>query len=218
MKKILSNIVKPQNLVITLLVILIALLLGGFFYLKMMNRVFIDDSLIEAPLSAITPVSGGVLKKVYVYEGEKINKGDLIADVGDQQLRAQSGGVVVKVNNTPGSVISVTNPVAFIAQPDDFRVDGTIDENKGLDMLKIGQPVEFSVDAFPGKVYWGYLDEISPSAKQESLAFSISSERPTQQFDVFAKFDPNRYPELKIGMSAKMIVFTNLNNQEKIAY
>jgi len=36
----------------------------------------------------------------------------------------------------------------------DMRVAGTIDENKGLDKIKIGQIVSFTVDALPSMTFW----------------------------------------------------------------
>lgn len=115
--------------------------------------------------------------------------------------------MIVKASDMIGSIISSQNPVVSLIQLPDLRVDGTIDENKGLNDIKVGQVASFTVDAFPGEIYWGFVDEISPTAKQTQLTFSISSERPTQQFDVFVKFDPRLYPEIKNGMSAKLTVF-----------
>jgi multidrug resistance efflux pump len=92
-----------------------------------------------------------------------------------------------------------------------MRVAGTIDENKGLDKIHVGQVASFTVDAYPGKKFWGYVDEISQTANQTQASFSISSTRPTQQFTVYVRFNANDYPELKNGMSAKMVVFTNTN-------
>jgi len=92
--------------------------------------------------------------------------------------------------------------------PQEMRIAGTIDEDKGLNMIKIGQAVSFTIDALPGKTFWGYVDEVSPSAKQTQISFSISSERPTQQFVIYARFNAGSYPEIKNGMSAKMVVYT----------
>jgi multidrug resistance efflux pump len=80
-----------------------------------------------------------------------------------------------------------------------------------LDQIKVGQVVSFTIDAFPGKTYWGYVDEVAPTAKTSQLSFSISSERPTQQFIVYARFNSAKYPEIKNGMSAKMTVYTKTN-------
>jgi multidrug resistance efflux pump len=87
-------------------------------------------------------------------------------------------------------------------------VVGKIDENKGLKDIRVGQTVSFTVDALPGNTYWGYIDEISPSALAPAFSFSTSSERSTQQFNVYAKFDSSLYSLIKNGMSAKIVVYT----------
>ena len=93
-------------------------------------------------------------------------------------------------------------------RPVNMRVTGTIDENKGLNTIHVGQVVSFTIDALPGKTFWGYVDEISASAVAPAFSFSTSSERPTQQFTVYAKFDTSANPAIKNGMSAKMVVYT----------
>lgn len=207
-KKLFTSFKNPQVLKLLIGFVLLFLVGGGFlYYQKTRDRVFIENSLISASVIPIAPITPGNLNKLYVHEGDVIKKGDPIADVGDQIIRSQSDAVVVKAQNTVGSIISAQNPAVSLIRTTDFRVDGTIDENKGLDKIKVGQPVSFTVDAFARKTYWGYVDEISSTAKQTQIAFSISNERPTQQFEVFAKFDTSLYPEIKNGMSAKMTIF-----------
>lgn len=199
----------PKILRALIIIVLLITAAGGLlYYQKTRDRVLIENSIISAPVIPVSSVSAGTLNKLYVREGELIKKGDPVADIGDQTLRAEADALVVKALNVPGSVVSFQNPVVSLIRLSDLRVDGTVDENKGLNKLKVGQPVSFTVDAFPGKTYAGFIDEISATAKQTQIAFSISSERPVQQFEVFAKFDTAAYPEIKNGMSAKMTVFT----------
>jgi multidrug resistance efflux pump len=146
---------------------------------------------------------------IKVYEGEKVKKGDALAVVGTTSLNAFQDGLVISTNNAIGSIANSQTPVVQMINFADMRIAGTIDENKGLDKLKIGQSVSFTVDAIPGQTFWGYIDEISPTAKQTQLQFSISSERPTQQFIIYARFNAFSYPQIKNGMSAKMTVYTN---------
>lgn len=208
-RKLLKHFKNPKILRATVIIILLIIAAGAFVYFeKIRDRIFIENSLISAPIIPITPVMPGILNKLYVHEGDIIKTGTPIADVGDQTIRAQSDALVVKAQNIPGSVISSQNPAAVLINLSELKVDGTIDENKGLDKLKTGQPVSFTVDAFPGKTYWGFLSEISSTAKQTQIAFSISNERPVAQFEVFARFDSVKYPEIKNGMSAKMTVYT----------
>ena len=211
LSKILQQFRDPKfRRVFILVVLLVLLVVGGFYYLSHQNRVFIDDSLIQAPIITISPQAPGILNETDVSIDQYVSVGDQLAIVGTQVLRANTDGLIVDANKEIGSSIAPQTSVIQMVNSNDFRVVGTIDENKGLNEIKTGQVVSFSVDAYPGKTYWGYVDEVSPTSKQTALTFSISSERPIQQFSVFARFDPQKYPEIKNGMSAKMIVYTQL--------
>jgi multidrug resistance efflux pump len=92
--------------------------------------------------------------------------------------------------------------------PTQLRVVGTIDEDKGLSEIHVGQLGTFTADAFGSKQYQGVVDEVDPSANQQDVVFNISDSREEQQFDVKVRFDTGQYPELKNGMSAKLTIFT----------
>lgn len=192
-----------------LIIFVVALAMGGYvYYEKNRDRIFIDMSLVSAQIVTIAPALPEKLIEQDVYEGKMIKKGDPIAKTDSQTLLAETDGLIIMANNQIGGLVSGQNPIAQIINLTDMRIAGTIDENKGLNQVKVGQVASFTVDALPGREFFGYVDEISPSAKQTQLAFFISSERPTQQFVVYARFDANKYPEIKNGMSAKMTVYT----------
>ncbi len=209
MKNLFSKLGNPKILRPLLTVLVVLLVISGYyFYQAREGRVFIDDSLIQAPIIAVAPTTPGKLLETNVYENEHVKKGDPLATVGSQTLYADTTGLIIMANNQIGSLVNATTPVVQMINPVDMRVAGTIDENKGLSEIRVGQVVSFTVDALPGKTFWGYVDEISPSAKQTQAAFSISSERPTQQFVVYARFNATAFPQIKNGMSAKMTIYT----------
>jgi multidrug resistance efflux pump len=213
MKKIINLIKyiirnKTARRAFIIFIVLVSVLSADIFYLSTTNKVYIEDSLINAPIISISPDSPGKIMDNFVVNGDAVKKGDSLALVGTQTLKAYTDGLIISVNNAKGSIASIQTPVVQMVDLSTMRVDGTIDENKGLNNIKIGQVASFTVDAYPGKTYWGYIDEISPSAKQTQAAFSISSERPTQQFDIFVRFDTYSHPEIKNGMSAKITVYT----------
>jgi len=199
---------KASRRVFIIIVVLIAVLAGYTYYLSSANKVFIEDSLINAPIISISPDAPGKVIDDYVTEGNMVKKGDSLALVGTQTLKAYTDGLVISVDNEKGSIASAQIPVIQMVDLSTMRVDGTIDENKGLNDVKVGQVASFTVDALPGDTFWGYVDEISPTAKQTQLAFSISSTRPTQQFDIYVRYDSYSHPEIKNGMSAKITVYT----------
>lgn len=185
-----------------------AIIAALLFYELRRDRIFIDDSLVSAPVTSIAPPTAGTLTQLSVYEGEMIKKGDTVAVIDGETVRTDTDGLVIQASNQIGSSVNPQSTIVQIINPSDMRIAGTIDENKGMDQIRVGQAVSFTVDALPGKTFWGYIDEVSPTAKQTQLSFSISSERPTQQFVIYARFDATKYPEIKNGMSAKMTVYT----------
>lgn len=210
MKNAVAKIKNPKVLRFFVTIIVLALFVAGYMYYQLtQGRVFIDNSLVTGPVSTIAPLSAGTLQELDVYEGQHITKGQPLAVVSGQTLYSNEDALVIQATNQIGSIVSTLNPIGQLIDTNNMRIAGTIDENKGLDQIKVGQVVSFTVDALPEKTFWGYVDEISPSAKQSALSFSISSERPTQQFVVYARYDGTKYPEIKNGMSAKMTVFTN---------
>lgn len=212
MKKLFSKLKDPKILRIIIAVFVIVSVGAIFFFFELRkDRVYIDDSLAYAPIITVSPTTPGNLMETDVYENENVSKGDLLAIVGSQALRANTNGLIVMANTQTGSFATAQTPVVQLIEPELMRIAGTIDENKGLKDVRTGQVASFTVDALPGKTFWGYVDEISPSAKQTQISFSISSERPTQQFVVYVKYDSIKYKEIKNGMSAKMTVYTNTN-------
>lgn len=189
-------------------VFIVILTVGSIFYLKKENRVSIDDSLVQAPIISLTSSTPGTLQELDVEENQQVTKGEQLAIVGTQVIRAQSDGLVVGTDKQIGSYVTPATAVIQMINPDDFRVVGTLDENKGLKDIKVGQIASFTVDAFPGQTFWGYVDEVAPTAKQTQMSFSISNERPTQQFNIYVRFNNFQYSEIKNGMSAKLTVYT----------
>ena len=187
--------------------LLVLLAVGYFFYQKETGRVFIDNSLIQSPVITISPSASGKVQEVDVKEGQTVAKGDVLAIVGSETLRAATDGLIISAPDLTGSTVTPATSLIQMIRPVNLRVSGTIDENKGLTSIRVGQVVSFTVDALPGNTYWGYVDEISPSAVAPAFSFSTSTERATQQFTVYTKFDSASLSTIKNGMSAKMVVY-----------
>jgi multidrug resistance efflux pump len=190
-------------------VALVLVICGGLLYWQSSStRVGIDTSLIQAPLINLSPTGAGQLEETYVNEGDMVAANTPVAKVGDEIIKTKIAGEIVTVENNVGKNVNPGEAVATMIDPSQLRVVGTIDENKGLSKIHVGQLVSFTVDAFGSKTYYGVVDEVSPTSHQTDVVFNISGSRPTQQFDIKARFDQQAYSEIKNGMSAKMTVFT----------
>lgn len=199
-----------KKIVITSFSIILLLVASvfGYDYMKLLSsRVYIEKSEVVAPIITLTSTSTGILESIFVKEGDYVQKNMIIAYVGQTPIKAKTDGLIISVQNTPGQIISASGYVAKMIDPNEFRVVGKVQEDKGLSDIKIGQKVIFTIDTFGSKEYYGIVDSISPTSDKSDIVFSISDKRQESNFAVYVKYDINTYPELKNGMSAKMWVY-----------
>ena len=203
-KKLIKN---PHFRVISVFSIL-AIIIFVIAYLSITgSRISVENSQINAPVITLSPLSSGILQRVFVREGDFVSPGMVVAQVNDIPIKAQTEGIVISVQNLPGQIVTSQTPVVKMIDPSELRVVGQVPENKGLTSIHLGQKVIFTVDAFGSKNYYGTVDSISPTSRQQDIVFSISDQRAEQNFDVKVRYDINQYPELKNGMSAKMWIY-----------
>jgi multidrug resistance efflux pump len=189
-------------------IIIIACGLGIYFYVSS-QYVYIDKSIIQAPIISLSSENSDILQQVFVKVGDSVTANEPIARVGDQIIKAKVAGLIVSVNQNIGqfeNALSGQATVATMIDPTQLRVVGQIDEDKGLTDIKVGDIAKFTVDAFGSKEYDGVVDEIGQTS-QASVINNIFNQRPTNEFDIYVRFNPARYPELKSGMSARVWVY-----------
>lgn len=193
------------------IVVVIAGIVGGALYWYVSSKtIYIDQSVITAPLINLSAVDSGVLQQMFVKEGDSVTADEPIALVGNEIVKATTDGEIVSVDNNIGEFMNTLTgqgTVATMIDPTQLRVVGYLDENKGLSDVSVGDPATFTVDAFGSQVFEGVVDEVSPTSRATDIVFNISDQRPTNQFDVYVRFDPQKYPQLKNGMSARIWVY-----------
>ncbi len=182
--------------------------IGAIAYLAASSHtVYIDKAQIEAPIVDLSPTSPGTLNDVYVQVGQTLLPDTVVASVGTELIKSTSGGLVISVNNNIGQIVGPTDVVVSTIDPTQLRVVGQVEEDKGLVDIKVGQPAEFTADAFGSQKFYGVVDEVSPTSEASDVVFSVSDNRQEQNFDVKIKFDTSAYSQLKNGMSAKVWVY-----------
>jgi multidrug efflux pump subunit AcrA (membrane-fusion protein) len=150
---------------------------------------------------------GGILQEIFVNVGDSVQTSAPIARVGNELIKAPSAGQILSVSTNTGASFGPGQAVATMINPDDLRVVGQVQEDKGLKDIKIGQSTVFTVDAFGSKKYPGIVDQINPTSNSGDIVFNISGARQENDFDVKVRFDVSQYPELKNGMSAKLWIY-----------
>ena len=190
-------------------IIAIFAMLGGYmFWYSNKNTILIENSHIEAPIISLSGSTSGTLNTLYVKEGQVIQTNTPVALVGTNIVTSKESGIILNTKNNIGEFFNPGQTVVSMIHPEDMRVIGTIDENKGLDEIHAGQKVTFTIDTFGNKIYAGEIESISNTSNDTGVLFSISDKRPTKKFDVKVVFNTKDYPEIKNGMSAKITVYT----------
>jgi len=197
-KERLQNILYNEISLVILAVLVISIIAGVVaYYQTTSERIYIDRADIEAPVIFLSTTTPGILNDVLVKEGQSILPNTVVAEVGGYSIESKTRGIIIHVQNTPGQFVTSRDAIAKMINPQQLRVVGHLDEDKGLRYVKVGQKVIFTVDAFGSKKYKGFVDEVSPSSHASDIVFSISDKREEKEFDVKVKFNPTEYPELK---------------------
>ena len=187
----------------------VAVICGGLIYWQMAStRVGIDTSVVSAPIIGLSPSAPGQLQETYVHEGDIVGANKPVAKVGNEIIKTKIAGQITNVDMEIGKTFNPGQAVVSMVDPSQLKIIGTIDENKGLDKIRVGQLASFTVDAFGSKTFYGAVEEVSPSSKQSDVVFNISDARPVNQFNIKVRFNQSGYPEIKNGMSAKLTIFT----------
>jgi multidrug resistance efflux pump len=200
---------KRQTWILTgISVLVIAAVAAGIIYWTVLSqRIYVDSASIEAPEITLSPSHAGVLEQLYVQPGDTVIANQTVAQVGDELIPSKIAGVIVAIDQKIGAQIAPGQPIVTMIDPDQLRVVGEVDENKGLSDMHVGDPVVFTVDAFGNTAFSGVVDEVSPTSKQSGIVFNISNQREVKQFAVKGRFDVSKYPQLKNGMSARMWIY-----------
>jgi HlyD family secretion protein len=121
-------------------------------------------------------------------------------------ITAPISGTVLSVTVEVGSMVTsaVTNvgggsAIMTLADLADLRVIGAIDEAQ-IGSVAVGQAVQIRVDAFPGKVFTGRVERVSPLATTSSNVVT---------FDVEIVVTDEDVGQLRSGMSADVEIVTN---------
>lgn len=199
-----------RNIWLSFGVIAMVLIVGlgaGIFFTVSAGRVQIDNSEISAPSIDLAPTGPGILEATYVNEGDIVPANTVVARVGTELIKTKTDAEIIAVHNDIGTNVSAGEPVVTVIDPSELRVVGSLEEDKGLSDIRVGDKATFTVDTFGSKTFNGVVDEISPTSNQNDVVFSISDKRQINQFNVKVRFDVSKHPELKNGMSAKITVF-----------
>jgi RND family efflux transporter MFP subunit len=111
----------------------------------------------------------------------------------DAVVRAPFTGLVVQRLVSTGDYVTRGTKVAELVRITPLRIELTVPE-QFVSEVAVGQPVSFSVDAYPGRTFEGRVRYVSPALRAEQRALTVEA------------MVPNEDAELKPGMFATALV------------
>ena len=108
-------------------------------------------------------------------------------------LFAPIGGKIIKNNAILGAMIDQETEILIILDPTILCIDAEIYE-KDIAKTKIGQEVEISVPAYPGKTFTGKTSYISDVLKEETRTITVRTEVNNKAY----KLKPGMFADTKI--------------------
>jgi multidrug efflux pump subunit AcrA (membrane-fusion protein) len=118
----------------------------------------------------------------------------------DTTIRAPFDGYVQKRLVNLGEYVKVQTPVMAVVRVDPLKVAAEIPERMAP-WIKVGQPIDLHVDAFPGKTITGKVSRISPAVTTSTRAFP------------FEALVPNSDAQLKPGTFARVRIVSSRVDQ-----
>ena len=108
-----------------------------------------------------------------------IDAADAAAKLADRELRdtyirAPFDGYIQKRLVSQGELVKNQTPVMNVVRVDPLKVIGEVPERMAP-WIRIGQPVELHVDAFPDKTILGRVSRISPAVNPSTRAFPFEA-------------------------------------------
>ncbi|MEI6285769.1 MAG: HlyD family secretion protein [Bacillota bacterium] len=131
--------------------------------------------------------------------------------LADTTIKAPVSGVVAQKSIEDGEIIAFGQQLFSISNLSDVWIGANIEETY-IGRVKVGQHVEFTVDAYPDKKFTGEVSEVGPASGSQFAFLSTENTaanftKVTQRLPIKIKADESEYV-LKPGMSAVINIIT----------
>ena len=129
-------------------------------------------------------------------------------NVADTSVRAPFAGIVAERLVSVGDYVTRGTRVATVVKTDPMRVELTIPE-QAVSLVRVGQAVRLTVDAYPNEVFAATVRFVSPSLRADQRALTIEAIAPNPSgrlkpglFATASLQQPESTPALLVPMSA----------------
>ncbi|ADG07779.1 efflux RND transporter periplasmic adaptor subunit [Kyrpidia tusciae] len=208
---------------IILIILVIAIVVGGggigaYYWYQASHYVTTDDARIDGDIYRVMPRTSGKLTSLNIREGDYVVADQIVGQqdvsnlpnslLDNALLRAPASGTVIKTLAKVGEVVSPGQPVALIVNKKNLYVEANIEETN-LGKIRLGEPVDFTVDSFPGLRFTGRVMDIGQATNSTfsaipALNTSGNFTKVTQRIPIKISIDDQHGADLSPGMSAEI--------------
>lgn len=207
--------------IITIIVLIVIGVVGFYFWNNATSYVSTDNAKVDGDQMKIASPASGEIKSLDVKQGEKLKKGDKVAEVAAQGEGGQSkemsikmpkDGTIVKTDGMEGSMAQAGNPIAYAYNLDDLYITANVDEKDVADIEK-GNDVDVDIDGQKATVS-GKVDQIGdataasfslmPSSNSDGNYTKVSQVVPVR---ISLDFEPSK--NVVPGMNAEVKIHKN---------
>ncbi len=201
----------PNNIkrFIPVFIIILGVVIYGIYYL-VQTTVFGNGTTasgsIEANEVRLGVVTGGIVDRMLVNEGDTVKKDQLLAVVKEGagtssgSIRSPLNGVVLLRAADPGEITTAGGSLLVVADLTTVTLTVYIPEAQ-YGQIYLGQDLPVSVDSFPGKVFIGTVTHIADEAEFTPRNAQTIQNRKNTVYAVKLNI-PNPDLDLKPGMPA----------------
>lgn len=207
--------------IITIIVLIVIGVLGFYFWNNATSYVSTDNAKIDGDQMKIASPTAGEIKSFDAKQGEKLKKGDKVAEVvgkgqdGQSQkmsIKMPKDGTIAKTDGMEGSMAQAGNPIAYAYNLDDLYVTANVDEKDVADIEK-GNDVDIDIDGQKATVS-GKVEQIGDAtANSFSLMPSSNSDgnytKVSQVVPVKISLDSEPSKNVVPGMNAEVKIHKN---------
>ena len=118
----------------------------------------------------ILPSVAGKIARISVEGGDRVNRGDVIAQIDPSKpgaefalspVKATSSGTVTKLPLSVGAYATTSTTIAEISSTDDLEIDINVSE-RFVPLIKEGQAALVTFKSYPGEFFEAKVERISP--------------------------------------------------------
>ena len=167
---------------------------------------YVGDIKAEDEAIVYPKVTGKIIEKL-AREGDAVKRGDVLAYIDRDKVGFQFekspvespiDGFVGRVYIDVGMSVSPQTPVGSVVNMDVVKVKVDVVE-KDLPKVKVGQAAEIKVDAYPGEIFEGIVDRVSPVVDLASRTALVEIKIPNSDY----KLKPGIFARVKILIKKK---------------